>query len=94
MGGSDEGIGMNQPGPSKAKRITTIVVFLLIIVGSVIFAAWARSFGSIIFAAFVTLLLPAALVRSWKVGEAETIRRQDEAMKIKDDPHEMARWVP
>jgi hypothetical protein len=85
---------MNQPEPNKAGRVAGVVVCLICIIGAVIFAAWSRSLGSIIFATFVAVLFPVSLLRSWKLSEAEMMRRQDEAMKIKDDPNEMARWVP
>jgi hypothetical protein len=85
---------MNQREPNKAGRIAGVVVCLIGIIGAVIFAAWSRSPGSIIFAIFVAILFPVSLLRSWKLGEAEMIRRQDAAMKTRDDPSEMARWVP
>jgi hypothetical protein len=49
--------------------------------------------------AFVGLLLIAGISafepRKTPAQEAEVIRRQDEAMsRVKDDPHESARWVP
>jgi hypothetical protein len=82
-------------GPSKAERITEVVLCAFGIVGVIIFAAWSRSLFSIIFAAVMMLLLPFSLIRSRRLGEEEIIRRQDRAMgKPSDDPREMARWVP
>jgi len=43
----------------------------------------------------VVVLLLISFLRSRKIDEEEMMRRQDEAMaKTKDDPNEMARWVP
>ncbi len=65
------------------------------IIGAVIFAAWSRSWFAVILAVLVIALLLISFLRSRRIDEAEMIRRQDEAMgKLKDDPNEMARWVP
>lgn len=68
---------------------------MLGIVGVIIFAFWARSLFSIVFASIVTVLMSVAFIRSRRISEAEMIRRQDLAMgKASDDPKETARWVP
>jgi hypothetical protein len=81
-------------GPSKAERIAEVAIPLLGIVGVIAFAAWHPSFFSILFAVFAAVLVTLSLLRSRKVDEREMIRRQDKAMATKDDPTEMARWVP
>lgn len=82
-------------GPSKAERWAEVVLGMLGIVGVIIFAFWARSLFSIVFASIVTVLMSVAFIRSRRISEAEMIRRQDLAMgKASDDPKEMARWVP
>ena len=44
---------------------------------------------------FAVVLLTISFFRSRGVNEKEMMRRQDNAMgKGKDDPSEMARWVP
>ena len=64
-------------------------------VGAVIFAAWSRSWVAILLAAFVIALLLTSFMRSRRIDEEAMMRRQDKAMgKPKDDPNEMARWVP
>ena len=82
-------------GPSKAECRTEVVLGVLSIVGVIIFALWARSLFSFVFASAVTILMSVAFVRSRKISEEEMIRRQDLAIgKPSDDPKEMARWVP
>ena len=82
-------------GPSKAERWAEVVLGMLGIVGVIIFAFWARSLFSIVFASIMTVLMTVAFIRSRRISEAEMIRRQDLAMgKANDDPKEMARWVP
>jgi hypothetical protein len=85
---------VNYQGPSKAGCIAGVVLCSLAIIGAVIFAAWSRSVFSIIFAAAATVLLPISILRSRKLGEEKMMRRQDRAMQTRDDPNEMARWVP
>ncbi len=93
------------PGPSKAERITGVVVFALLIVGAIIFAVWARTLFSIFYGAAVVVLVLFSLYRLHKLGEEEMNRRNQELMeKINkkmekfnndtDDPRKMARWVP
>jgi hypothetical protein len=102
FGGNDETIkrkhtkdsSLNSDGHSKAKLVAGIVVCLLIIGGATTFAFWVRSVESILFATLVTVLLPISFLLSWKLGEKEMARRLDKAMDTKDDPNEMARWVP
>jgi hypothetical protein len=82
-------------GPSKAERRAEVVLGVLTVVGVIIFALWAQSLLSIIFASVLTVLMSLAFVRSRRINEEEMIRRQDAAMgKPSDDPKEMARWVP
>ena len=85
---------MNAVGPCKAERVAGVVLCAACIVGAVIFAVWSRSLFSIIYAVAAIILLSLSLWRSRNLREEEIIRRQDEAMKSKDDPHEMARFVP
>jgi chromate transport protein ChrA len=86
---------VKSPGPTKAERIIEAVLCAIFVVVAIVLAAWQRSVILIIFAAAVAVLVPFSLVRSWKLGEDEMIRRQDNAMgKPTDDPREMARWVP
>jgi hypothetical protein len=86
---------MKSPGPSKAERLAQVVPCPVGIIVAIVFAVWSRSLFSIIFAASATLLLSVSLLRSRKVSEEEMLGRQDRAMaKTKDDPKEMARWVP
>ncbi len=80
--------------PSIAERTAGIVLGALCIVGAVVFAVWSRSVFAILFAVFMMVLLPISFLRSRRLGEEEMMRRQDKAMKINDDPNEMARWIP
>jgi hypothetical protein len=50
--------------------------------------------SGIISGAFGTTMLFVSLWRWRTVGEAEMIRRLDEAIQPTNDPNEMARWVP
>jgi len=81
-------------GLSKAERITEVVLCVLGMAGAIIFAVWSRSVFAVLFAVLVIALLPISFLRSRRLGEEEMIRRQDQIMKTKDDPNEMARWVP
>jgi len=64
-------------------------------VGAAIFAAWSGSVLAVLFAVFVIVLLLISLLRSRRLSEEEMMRRQDKAIgNPKDDPNEMARWVP
>ena len=82
-------------GPSKAERRAEVVLGVLAIVGVIIFALWARSLFSIVFASFVTVLMLIAFIRSRNMSEEEMIRLQDLAIgESGKDPKEMARWVP
>jgi uncharacterized membrane protein (DUF106 family) len=85
---------MKQTGPSKAERIAVVALPLLGVVGTIIFAVWHPSFFSILFAVFATVLITLSILKSRKVDEKEMMRHQDKAMATKDDPSEMARWVP
>src|SRR5690242_19795967 len=86
---------MKSHGPTKAERVTEVALCLICVALAIALAAWQRSVIMMIFAAAVTVLVPLSLVRSRRLGEEEMIRRQDNAMaKTKDDPNEMARWVP
>jgi Flp pilus assembly protein TadB len=86
---------MKSPGPTKAERVIEIALCLICVAVAIALAAWQRSVIMMFFAVAVTVLVPLSLVRSRRLGEEEMIRRQDKAMaKTKDDPNEMARWVP
>jgi hypothetical protein len=85
---------MKQAGPSKPERIAMVALPVLCVAGTIIFAVWHASFFSIFFAVFATMLIAISILRSRKVDEREMMRRQDKAMATKDDPSEMARWVP
>ena len=91
--------------PSKAERITGVVLCALVIVGAIIFAVWARTLFSIFFAAAAVVLITFSLYRLHKLGEEENRRRNYQLIeKINkkmekfnndtDDPRNMARWVP
>ena len=86
---------MKSPGPTKAELVTEVALCVICVAVAIALAAWHRSVIMIAFAAAVSVLIPLSLVRSRRLGEEELIRRQDKAMgKTKDDPSEMARWVP
>jgi Flp pilus assembly protein TadB len=86
---------MKSPGPTKAERVIELALCLICVAVAIALAAWQRSVIMMFFAVAVTVLVPLSLVRSRRLGEEEMIRRQDKAMaKTKDDPNEMARWVP
>ncbi len=86
---------MTLPSPTKAERVTEVVICVICVVVAIAIAAWQRSMFLMIFAEVVTVLVPFSLVRSRRLGEEEMMRRQDKAMgKPTDDPREMARWVP
>jgi hypothetical protein len=70
-------------------------VGVLVLSGLLFLVLWFPSWTSISFAIFVVVMLVISIVRSRGVDEKEMMRRQDEAMgRGKDDPSEMARWVP
>jgi hypothetical protein len=48
----------------------------------------------IAFALFAAVLILISFLRSRNRDEKEMIQRLDKAMETKDDPSEMARWVP
>src|ERR1700724_2013525 len=82
-------------GPSKAERIAQVAILLLGVVGAIAFAAWHPSLFSVLFAVFAAVLITLSLLRSRKIDEKEMMRRQDKAiMATRDDPTEIARWVP
>jgi len=86
---------MKSPGPTKAERVIEVALCLICVAVAIALAVWQRSVIMMLFAVTVTVLVPLSLVRSRRLGEEEMIRRQDKAMaKTKDDPSEMARWVP
>ena len=79
----------------NAEHTTGIVLGALGLVGVIVFAAWLRSLSVILLVVFFIVLLYISFHRSRRLSEEEMIRRQDQAMgKVKDDPNEMARWVP
>jgi len=86
----------------KVERIAEGAGFWLGILGVLIFAAWSRSLFSILYAAVAVPLILMSFLRWHKLSKLsdkerqELIRRQDEAMlkSSRDDPKEMARWVP
>jgi hypothetical protein len=69
---------------------------VVLIVGAVIFAGLSRSLLSVIFAAAVVVLFTISLLRSRKLSEEETIRRQDRLVGKPgvDEPKKMARSIP
>jgi membrane protein implicated in regulation of membrane protease activity len=69
---------------------------VVLIVGVVIFAGLSRSLLSVIFAAAVVVLFTISLLRSRKLSEEETIRRQDRLVGKPgvDEPKKMARSIP
>jgi hypothetical protein len=86
---------MKSPGPTKPERVAEVALCVICVAVAIALAAWHRSGIMIVVAAAVSVLIPLSLVRSRRLGEEELIRRQDKAMgKKKDDPSEMARWVP
>jgi hypothetical protein len=79
----------------KSERIAQVLVAVLVLSGVLFLILWFPSWTSISFAIFVVVIFVISIVRSRGVDEKEIMRRQDEAMgKGKDDPSEMARWVP
>jgi uncharacterized membrane protein YfcA len=96
---------MSEPGASRVGRTTEIVFLLLTVIGVIIFAVWSRSAFSVLFAVYVIACL---VVYWWKRGgeseedrmrrvekfEKEMIPRVNKALETKDDPNEIARWVP
>jgi uncharacterized membrane protein len=88
---------MNLPGPGKAERVVGIGLCLVIcvagVVASVAFAIHRSLIGTVVALSAAALLL-FSILRSRGVSEDEMIRRQDAIGKTKDDPNEMARWVP
>jgi hypothetical protein len=96
---------MSQPGPSKIEKTAELVFLPLTVIGVIIFAVWSRSVFSVLLAVYV---IACSIVYWWKWGgeseedrmrrvekcENEMIPRVDKALEAKDDPNELARWVP
>jgi hypothetical protein len=79
----------------KGERIAQVVVGVLGLSGLLFLVLWFPSWTSISFAIFTIVMLAISIVRSRGVDEKEMMRRQDDTMgKGKDDPSEMARFVP
>jgi hypothetical protein len=84
--------GMRQLGLSKAERRAVILISLPLAIGVVAFSVWSRSyFGIIAYGIFVAIPSIFSLLRSRKPGDSEVL---DKMMEVKDDPKEMARFVP
>jgi hypothetical protein len=84
--------GMRQLGLSKAERRAVILISLPLAIGVVAFSVWSRSyFGVIAYGIFVAIPSIFSLLRSRKPGDSEIL---DKMMEVKDDPKEMARFVP
>jgi len=89
----DDGLQMNTA--NKGERIAQVFLGVLVTCGLLFWVLWFPSWTSISFAVFFVVMLAISIVRSRGVDEKEMMRRQDDAMgKGKDDPSEMARWVP
>jgi hypothetical protein len=83
---------MSQRESNRAERRAVIAVCVLVIVGVIALSIWSRSwFGIIAYAVFVAIPSAFYLLRSRSLGDSEI---QDRMMRAKDDPNEMARWVP
>jgi hypothetical protein len=81
--------------PYKSERIAQVFVGVLVLSGLLFLVLWFPSWISISFAIVAVVALAISIVRSRGVDEKKMMRRQDEAMgKGKDDPSEIARWVP
>jgi hypothetical protein len=88
-------MGLQMNPTNKGERIAQVFVGVLVLSGLLFLVLWFPSWTSISFAVFVVVMLAISIVRSRGVDEKEMMRRQDDAMgKGKDDPREMARWVP
>jgi protein-S-isoprenylcysteine O-methyltransferase Ste14 len=61
---------------------------------TIVLAVVVKSWESILFAIFFCACMAVALVRSRILSEEALLRRQDKLMETKDDPKEIARWVP
>jgi Flp pilus assembly protein TadB len=86
---------MSSPGTGKAQRISGFLVCAVAVAPVLAFVIWLRSSIRIALVVSSAVLLLVSFLRSRKVSEEESTRRQDRAMgKAKDDPNEMARWVP
>jgi len=81
---------------AKAERIATVPLGLVGIVtaSAAVFLISSRLLYGVPFGAIAAVLFFVSILRSRGVTEEEMIRGQDEAMKTKDDPNEMNRWVP
>jgi hypothetical protein len=79
----------------KGERIALVFVSVLFLGGLLFLIVWFPSWGSISYALLAVVMLTISFFRSRGVDETETMRRLDQAMgKGKDDPNEMARFVP
>jgi hypothetical protein len=79
----------------KGERIALVFMCVLCLGGLLFVVVWFPSWKSISYALFVVVMLTISVFRSRGIDEKEMMRRQDQAMgKGKDDPNEMARWVP
>jgi hypothetical protein len=77
------------------ERIALVFVTVLFLGGLLFLVVWFPSWGNISYALFAVVMLTISFFRSRGVDEKEMMRRQDQAMgKGKDDPNEMARFVP
>jgi hypothetical protein len=86
---------MSSPGTGKAQRISGFLVCAVAGAPVLAFVIWLRSSIRIALVVSSAVLLLVSFLRSRKVSEEESTRRPDRAMgKAKDDPNEMARWVP
>jgi hypothetical protein len=77
------------------ERIALVFICVLFLGGLLFLVVWFPSWGSISYSLFAVVMLTISFFRSRGVDEKEMMRRQDQAMgKGKDDPNEMARFVP
>jgi hypothetical protein len=77
------------------ERIALVFICVLFVGGLFFLVVWFPSWGTISYSLFAVVMLTISFFRSRGVDEKEMMRRQDQAMgKGKDDPNEMARFVP
>jgi hypothetical protein len=83
---------MSQIWSSKGERRAAIAISVVVVVGVIAFSIWSRTWFAIVaYVIFIAIPCTFSLLRSRTGGEPEFM---DRIMKAKDDPKEMARWVP
>jgi 4-hydroxybenzoate polyprenyltransferase len=79
---------MNRLASSRGERIAAIIVSILTLIGAIASSLWLRSWLPIIvYVISIAVPVTFSLFRSRRPSKVKVL-------KTKDDPNEMARWVP